>query len=133
MSRLNHSSRSHSNSEPSVEDIIETCLDEKVVLTIKKFEHCYETAPIPTSPFHFHSGMSNRFLTYEAALEFIALHCYRIHGKFTREHSRIYIPWCFVYNQIQKKYIPMSSFSNTIFISCFRKVEKYFSKFKTLH
>jgi hypothetical protein len=26
----------------------------------------------------------------------------------------------------------MNSFSNTIFISCFRKVEKYFSKFKPL-
>jgi hypothetical protein len=91
MSRSNNSSRFHSNSGSSVEDIIETSLDKKVVLTIKKFEHCYEIASIPTSPFHFPSEMSNKFLTYEAALEFVALHCYRIHGKFTREHSRIYI------------------------------------------
>jgi hypothetical protein len=76
----------------SVEDTLESCLDQNVLLKIKKFEHDYVLSPITTSPFQFPPGIDNKFLTYESALEFITIHCFRIHGKFTREISRLYIP-----------------------------------------
>jgi hypothetical protein len=75
--------------------------------------------------------MSNKFLTYESALEFIAIHCFRIHGKFTRELARLYIPWCFVFHIDKKKYVQMCSLSKEMFVSKFRKIERTFSKFSS--
>jgi hypothetical protein len=121
-----------SNSGSSAVEDHSIFLDEKVVLTIKKFEHCYETSSIPASPFRFPPGKSNKFITYESALEFIALHCFRIHDKFTRELARLYIPWCFVFHVKKKKYVPMSSLSKERFSSHFRRIENNFSKLSSL-
>jgi hypothetical protein len=120
------------NSGSSTVEDHSTFLDEKVVLTIKKCEHCYETSSIPASPFRFQPGKSKKFLTYESALEFIALHCFRIHDKFTRELARLYIPWCFVFQIKKNKYVPMSSLSNELFSSPFRRIENNFSKLSSL-
>jgi hypothetical protein len=110
----------------SVEDIIESSLDEKVILTIKTFEHVYELSSYTTSPFHFPPGINNKFITYESALEFIATYCFRVHGKFTRDLSRLYIPWCFVFDIHKKKYVSMRSLSKEKFNRVFQRVEKTF-------
>jgi hypothetical protein len=116
----------------SVDDIIESSLDEKVMLTIKTFEHIYELSPITTTPYQFLSGINNKFITYESALEFIAIHCFRVHRKFTRDLSRLYIPWCFVFDIHKKKYVLMGSLSKEKFNRVFQRVEKTFSKFQSL-
>jgi hypothetical protein len=132
MSKTSKEKQAKPNSGSSAVEDASIFLDEKVVLTIKKFEQCYEISPIPPSPFRFPPGINNKFLTYESALEFIAIHCFRIHGKFTRELARLYIPWCFVFRVKKKIFVPMSSLSKEMFSSHFRRIEKQFSKLQSL-
>jgi hypothetical protein len=119
---------SHSVSS-SPEDAYLSEFDEKVQLTIKNHQQSYNVSSNTASPFRFQSKMNIKFMTYESALEFIAVHCYQIHGKFTKELSRLYLPLCLVYDSKQCKFISMKSISSQQFSNAFRRVEKAFSKF----
>lgn len=112
---------------------IDPRLDEKTVLVIQKPKISNDPSKIIPIPFRFLPGKNNKFLSYEAAFEFIAVHCFRVHGHFTRALSRLYIPWCLVYHINQKKFVSMNSFSKDIFSSTFRRVEKTFSKLSVNH
>jgi hypothetical protein len=103
-------------------------LDEKVMLTIKNHEQIYNTSPIAVSPFRFPSGMNQKFMTYELAFEFIAIHCFKIHGKFTKQLARLYLPFCLIYDSRNCNFISLKSISSQQFSNIFRKVEKTFSK-----
>jgi hypothetical protein len=124
--------KSSNSISSSADDVHLFKLDEKVMLTIKNHEQSYQTSSIAISPFRFHSGMSNKFITYESALEFIAIHCFQIHGKLSKQLARLYIPFCFVYDSKQMKFVSMKSISSQQFSNTFRRVEKTFSKFTSL-
>jgi hypothetical protein len=112
-----------------------TCeTEEQAVINIKKLEHHYELVEVPPSPLLFKSSnrQSNKFITFESALEFIVLHCFRVHGHYNRELCRIYMPQCLVYDKMQRKFVPMKNLYNRMFQTAFRHVTKTFEKISSL-
>jgi hypothetical protein len=112
----------------SAEDVHLLEFDENVKMTIKEHEHLYHISPIAASPFRFPSGMNHKFITYESAFEFIAIHCFKIHGKFTKQIARLYLPFSFVYDSKKCEFACLKSIPSQKFLKFFRKVEKTFSK-----
>jgi hypothetical protein len=126
--RGNRNQTKYADSSPTIE------INEQAVVNIKKFEHHYELIDVPPSPliFKLSNRQSNKFITFESALEFIVLHCFRIHGHYNRELCRLYMPLCLVYDKIQRKFVPMKNLYNKMFQTAYRHVTKTFEKIPSL-
>jgi hypothetical protein len=102
-------------------------LSEQVTHTIKKYEHCYNITSLSMSVLRFAHGRKLKFFHFQEALEYIAIHCLSVHGEFTPEIAKMYIPFCSIYQKKIGRYISMKELSSKNFSRDFKRVSQRFS------